>query len=72
MTGMALEPEPPVLEIDILGSLVERSLAGVAPGDPTVLMRSVMTVDSTDAQFAFLFMPRIEAVDALLTRLGVG
>jgi chemotaxis protein CheC len=73
MTGMPLEPEPPSIEIDLLGSLVARSLDGVAqPTDPTVLMRSVMTVDTSDAKFAFLFVPHIGAVGKLLDHLGVG
>ena len=72
MTGMTLDPEPPVVDVDVLGSLVERCLAGVDPGDPVVMMRSVMTIDSTDAQFSFLFMPRIASVEALLQNLGLG
>lgn len=72
MSGMQLEPEPPVVDIDVLGSLVERCLAGVDPGDPVVMMRSLMTIDGTDARFAFLFLPRIGAVEALLSSLGLG
>lgn len=73
MTGLELEPEPPTIEVDVLGSLVERSLAGAAnPHDPTVLMRSVMTVETTDARFAFLFVPHLGSVNAILERLGVG
>lgn len=36
------------------------------------MMRSVMSVDATDAQFSFLFMPRIASVEALLQNLGLG
>ena len=72
MTGMTLEPQPPTIEVDLLGSLVQRSLAGAAAGDPTVLMRSVMTVESADASFAFLFVPQLGAVELLLDHLGVG
>jgi len=72
MTGMTLEPAPPTIEVDLLGSLVQRSLAGAAAGDPTVLMRSVMTVESADASFAFLFVPQLGAVELLLDHLGVG
>ena len=72
MTGLSLYPEPPVVDVDVLGSLVERCLTGVDPGDPVVMMRSVMTIEATDARFAFLFMPRIGVVEALLQRLGLG
>jgi chemotaxis protein CheC len=72
MTGMELEPEPPEIEVDLLGSLVQRSLAGADPSDPTVLMRSVMTIEASDAKFAFLFVPRLGAVESLLEHLGVG
>src|SRR5436190_2360568 len=72
MTGMTLDPAPPTIDVDLLGSLVQRSLAGAAAGDPTVLMRSVMTVESADASFAFLFVPQFGAVELLLDHLGVG
>ena len=72
MTGMALAPQPPTIEVDLLGSLVSRSLAGTRADDPTVLMRSVMTVETSDASFAFLFVPQFGAVTSLLDHLGVG
>lgn len=73
MTGLELEPDPPAFEIDVLGSLMERSLAGTAdPGDPTILMRSQLTVEASDASFSFLFVPHIKAVEALLAKLGLG
>jgi chemotaxis protein CheC len=72
MTGMTLEPQPPTIEVDLLGSLVQRSLQGSRAEDPTVLMRSVMTVESSDASFAFLFVPQFGAVELLLDHLGVG
>jgi chemotaxis protein CheC len=72
MTGMALAPQPPTIEVDLLGSLVSRSLAGTRADDPTVLMRSVMTVETSAASFAFLFVPQFGAVTSLLDHLGVG
>lgn len=72
MTGMTLAPQPPTIEVDLLGSLVSRSLAGSRAEDPTVLMRSVMTVETSDASFAFLFVPQFGAVETLLDALGVG
>jgi chemotaxis protein CheC len=73
MTGMELEPEPPTIEVDLLGTLLSQSAAsGGSPTDPTVLMRSQMTVEASTAKFSFLFVPRIGSVETLLDRLGVG
>jgi chemotaxis protein CheY-P-specific phosphatase CheC len=73
MTGMELEPEPPTVEIDLLGQLLSESGAsGGSPTDPTVLMRSQLTVEASTAKFSFLFVPRIGSVETLLDRLGVG
>ena len=73
MTGMELEPEPPTVELDLLGELLSRSASsGGNPDDPTVLMRSQLTVESSDAKFSFLFVPRIGSVETLLEHLGVG
>jgi len=72
MTGLDLTPQPPAIEVDLLGSLVARSLESSRSEDPTVLMRSVMTVEASDASFAFLFVPQFGAVEALLEQLGVG
>jgi len=73
MTGMELEPEPPTVEVDLLGQLLSQSRAGGgSPADPTVLMRSQLTVEASTAKFSFLFIPRIGSVDKLLDRLGVG
>jgi chemotaxis protein CheC len=73
MTGIQLEPEPPRVEVDLLGQLITQSGAsGGNPADPTVLMRSYLTVEGSTARFSFLFVPRIKSVDLLLERLGVG
>ena len=73
MTGMELEPEPPTVEVDLLGQLLSQSAAsGGSPTDPTVLMRSQLTIEASTAKFSFLFVPRIGSVETLLDRLGVG
>lgn len=73
MTGMELAPEPPSVEVDLLGQLLSTSgAAGGNLADPTVLMRSQLTVESSSAKFSFLFVPRIGSVETLLDRLGVG
>jgi chemotaxis protein CheC len=73
MTGMELQPEPPTVTVDLLGQLLSDSAAsGGSATDPTVLMRSELRVESSNATFSFLFVPRIGSVDLLLDRLGVG
>jgi chemotaxis protein CheC len=73
MTGLDLVPEPPTVEVDVLGTLVEQSInAAARPDDPAVLMRSCMTVESSDSRFVFLFVPQLGSVTRLLDALGVG
>jgi chemotaxis protein CheC len=73
LTGMELEPEPPTVEVDLLGELIAQSGASSgAPADPTVLMRSRLTIEASDAAFSFLFVPRVANVHGLLEHLGVG
>jgi chemotaxis protein CheC len=73
MTGIPLEPEPPQVEVDQLGRMISQSSATVGhANDPTVLMRSYLTVEGSTARFSFLFIPRLKSVERLLERLGVG
>ena len=73
MTGIPLEVEPPRVEVDQLGRMISQSGASVGhANDPTVLMRSYLTVEGSTAQFSFLFVPRLRSVEQLLEKLGVG
>jgi chemotaxis protein CheC len=73
MTGIPLEVEPPHVEVDQLGRMISHSSATVGhANDPTVLMRSYLTVEGSTTRFSFLFMPRLKSVELLLERLGVG
>ncbi|MGH2861566.1 MAG: chemotaxis protein CheC [Solirubrobacteraceae bacterium] len=73
MTGVPLEVEPPQVEIDLLGRMISQSGATVGhASDPTVLMRSHLTVEGAVARFSFLFVPRLKSVEQLLEKLGVG
>ncbi|HSP73584.1 MAG TPA: chemotaxis protein CheC, partial [Gaiellaceae bacterium] len=73
MTGLPLEPTPPEVEVDLLGRVVERRLTAESDAaDPAILMRSCLTVEASDASFAFLFVPRLAGVGQLLDALGVG
>ena len=54
-------------------SLLERTIGGQSTlSEPTVLMRSLLTIELTDASFAFLFVPQVGSVRAILEGLGVG
>lgn len=73
MTGLTLDPEPPEVEVDLLGPVVERRLTrSAAATDPAILMRSCLTVEASDARFAFLFVPQLGSIGRLLDALGVG
>jgi chemotaxis protein CheC len=67
LTGMELEPAPPRLDVDLLGTLLER--LGDGPGDDVVvLLRSSLSIPG-DAGFTFTFVPQLTAVEELLERL---
>jgi chemotaxis protein CheC len=73
MTGLALEPDPPTVEVDLLGQMIASSAAASGnPSDPTVFMRSYLTVEGSTTTFSFLFVPRLRSVEKLLDALGVG
>jgi len=73
MTGIPLEVEPPHVAVDQLGRMISQSSATTGhANDPTVLMRSYLTVEGSTARFSFLFIPRLKSVELLLDRLGVG
>jgi len=73
MTGFDIEPMPPTFDSGLLGTLIENSLRGVARAqDATVMMRSNMSVEATEAGFSFLFVPHSSMVTRLLDSLGVG
>ncbi len=68
LTGMELEPDPPRLEVDMLGKLLER-LHDDGKGDELVVfMRSSLIIGGVEG-FNFTFVPQITAVDELLERL---
>src|SRR5689334_1236909 len=73
MTGLHMEPHPPVAMADMLGAIVSSVLVVTAADtDLALLLDSRMTVDSTACNFGFLFVPGGEGVALLLDRLGLG
>jgi chemotaxis protein CheC len=70
MTGLELEPAPPVSATDMLGAIV---VAGRAEGDDVALvLDSDMVVEGEDCSISFLLVPSRGGVEELLSRLGLG
>ena len=72
MCGLELEPSPPMAANDMLGAIVASVLAPVAASsDVALLLDSSMTVEESECEFGFLFVPYEEGVATLLGRLGL-
>jgi chemotaxis protein CheC len=73
MTGLRMEPYPPIAVTDMLGAIVASVLAATAADtDLALLLDSRMTVDGTACRFGFLYVPSGAGVSLLLDRLGLG
>jgi chemotaxis protein CheC len=73
MTGLELEPEPPLSATDMLGAIVASVLAGRAADDDIALvLDSDLVVEGEDCSLSFLLVPSRGGVEELLTRLGLG
>jgi chemotaxis protein CheC len=73
MTGLQLEPTPPVTATDMLGAIVETVLAAHAGGgDVALLLDSDLQVEGEDCSISFVLVPDAGGVDLLLQRLGMG
>ncbi len=73
MTGIDIEPEPPLLAFDMLGSVIDSVLAlSVETSDSVLFLQTAITVEGEPCNFGFLFVPREGAVDQLLIALGLG
>jgi chemotaxis protein CheC len=73
MTGLDMEPHPPIAMTDMLGAIVASVLAVTAADtDLALLLDSRMTVDATACNFGFLYVPSGAGVALLLDRLGLG
>jgi chemotaxis protein CheC len=72
LTGLALEPEPPLLAIDMLGAVVDAVLAmSAADADTVLFLQTAIGIEGAECSFGFLFVPEDAAVDTLLRALGV-
>ncbi len=73
MSGLDLEPAPPVAVNDMLGAVVSTALSATAlDTDMALLLDSHLEVDSTACDFVFLLVPSSAGVNALLAGLGLG
>jgi chemotaxis protein CheC len=73
MTGLVLEPEPPLSATDMLAAIVASVLAGPAATDDVALvLDSNLTVEGEDCSISFLLVPSQGGVQELLVRLGLG
>ena len=72
MTGLAIEPEPPLLAFDMLGSVVDAVLAmSAASADTVLFIQTAITIEGAACNFGFLFVPHEGAVAKLLQALGL-
>ncbi|HWT24790.1 MAG TPA: chemotaxis protein CheC [Solirubrobacteraceae bacterium] len=72
MTGLELEPEPPVSATDMLAAIVATVLTGRAQGDDIALvLDSQLAVEGEDCSISFVLVPTRGGVEELLARLGL-
>jgi chemotaxis protein CheC len=72
MVGMALEPEPPMAVLDMLGSIISTVLLGRGEDvEMVLLMDSALEVEGEACSLSFLLLPEAGAVGELLGRLGL-
>ncbi|MEZ5102661.1 MAG: chemotaxis protein CheC [Thermoleophilia bacterium] len=75
MTGIDLEPAPPIAVEDMLGAILSSVLAlGASQTDTALLLDSRLLVEGSDANFSFMFLvnPGAKGIGSLLERLGLG
>ncbi|MGO9902012.1 MAG: chemotaxis protein CheC [Solirubrobacteraceae bacterium] len=72
MTGLALEPHPPNLVVDMLGAVVATVLAQTAGhGDVALVLDSELEVAGDTCSISFLLLPDSDGAFALLAPLGL-
>lgn len=72
LTGLVLEPSPPALGVDMAGALLGAVLAEVAMSDDvTLVIETAFERLDAPASGLFLFIPTSDALERVLTTLGV-
>ena len=74
MTGLEMEPDPPLAARDMLGALVASVVMDQLDGtsDTTLLLDSELLVEGESCSMGFLLVPAAGGVQVLLERLGLG
>ena len=73
MTGLSIEPRPPVTVADMVGAIMSSVLAVRADStNLALLMDSRLMVEGQACELTFLLLPSLEGIDELLGRLGLG
>jgi len=72
MTGLVLEPRPPLSTTDMLGAVVSTVLAQIAEHtDIAILLDSELTVENAECSLSFMLVPGRDGVNEILARLGL-
>ena len=72
MVGMELEPAPPQVVEDMLGSILESVLLGRGEDiDEALILDSSLLVEEEECSLSFLLLPNHGGIRQLLERLGV-
>jgi chemotaxis protein CheC len=72
MTGMELEPSPPLLHTDMLAAIVSSLLVGAAgTHDLALVLDSELDVSGDPCSISFLLLPTSGQISDLLTPLGL-
>jgi len=72
MTGLALEPRPPLVVHDMLGAIVASALAETAGEvDVALVLDTELDVADVACSLSFLLIPTAGAIAELLARLGL-
>jgi chemotaxis protein CheC len=72
MVGMELEPAPPQVVEDMLGSILQSVLLGRdGNGDTALILDSALDVEDAECSLSFLLLPADGGIRQLLERLGL-
>jgi chemotaxis protein CheC len=72
MTGLQVEPNTPTLAEDMLGAVVSTAvIMTIEAADTALFMETAVTIEGEACEFAFLFLPEVTAIHALLAALGL-
>lgn len=73
LVGLQLQPGPPQIAHDMLGSIVESVLlADAATTDTALLLDSDIRIEGEGSSVQFMLIPSADGVSTLLARLGLG